>query len=74
MYFLSLIHIYDAAVYPCKVLKYDRDNDRIYLVLKEEQLEQMLMFANAAAALITMKKGAIRSMPEKEEVEALMNK
>lgn len=42
--------------------------------LKEEQLAQMLMFANAAAALITMKKGAIRSMPEKEEVEALMNK
>ncbi len=41
--------------------------------LTEEQLGEMLCFANAAAALITTKKGAIRSMPEKEEVEALMN-
>lgn len=36
--------------------------------LTEEQLGEMLTFANAAAALITTKKGAIRSMPEKEEV------
>lgn len=36
--------------------------------LTEEQLGEMLTFANAAAALITTKKGAIRSMPEKEDV------
>ena len=36
--------------------------------LTEEQLGEMMTFANAAAALITTRKGAIRSMPEKEEV------
>lgn len=41
--------------------------------LTEEQVGEMLCFANAAAALITTRKGAIRSMPEKEEIEALMN-
>lgn len=40
--------------------------------LTEEQLGEMLTFANAAAALITTKKGAIRSMPEKEEVLAFI--
>lgn len=37
-----------------------------------EQLGQLLTFANAAAALVTTRKGAIRSMPEKTEVEALI--
>lgn len=36
------------------------------------KLEEMLTFANAAAALITTKKGALRVMPEKTEVEALI--
>ena len=36
--------------------------------LKERQLREMLRFANAAAYLVTTKKGAIRSMPEKAEV------
>ena len=36
--------------------------------LGEEQLTEMLRFANAAAYLVTTKKGAIRSMPEKEQV------
>lgn len=40
--------------------------------LTEENLKEMLLFANAAAALITTKKGAIRSMPEKEDVLAFM--
>ncbi len=40
--------------------------------LTEEQLGEMLSFANAAAALITTRKGAIRSMPEKEEVLKLL--
>ncbi len=40
--------------------------------LTEENLKEMLLFANAAAALITTKKGAIRAMPEKEDVLAFM--
>lgn len=40
--------------------------------LTEENLKEMLTFANAAAALITTKKGALRVMPEKEEIEALL--
>ena len=40
--------------------------------LTEEQLGEMLTFANAAAALITEKKGALRAMPEKEEVLAFI--
>lgn len=42
--------------------------------LTEEDLGDILTYANAAAALITTKKGAIRSMPEKEEVEQLLRK
>ncbi len=40
--------------------------------LTAEQLTAMLRFANAAAYLVTTKKGAIRSMPEKAEVEAVL--
>ena len=40
--------------------------------LTEEQLGELLTFANAAAAIVTTKKGANRSMPEREEVEALI--
>ena len=42
--------------------------------LTEEQLGEMMTFANAAAALITTRKGAIRSMPEKEEVLEVLGK
>ena len=42
--------------------------------LTENQLGELLTFANAAAAIVTTKKGAIRSMPEREEVEALIRK
>ncbi len=38
----------------------------------EEQLHRMLRFANTAAYLVTTKKGAIRSMPERETVEKLL--
>ena len=37
--------------------------------LTDEDLKQMLTFANAAAALITTRKGALRVMPSREEVE-----
>ena len=40
--------------------------------LTEAQLSEMLRFANAAAYLVTTKKGAIRSMPERSDVEALL--
>lgn len=38
--------------------------------LKEEDLKDMLTFANSAASLITTKKGALRVMPSREEIEA----
>lgn len=40
--------------------------------LTEEQLKEMLTFANAAASLITTRKGALRVMPSKKEVEDFM--
>lgn len=36
--------------------------------LSKKELEEMLTFANAGAALITLKKGAIRSMPKEQEI------
>ena len=40
--------------------------------LEQSDLVEMLRFANAAAYLVTTKKGAIRSMPEREQVEAIL--
>ena len=40
--------------------------------LTKNDLDRMLRFANAAAYLVTTKKGAIRSMPQREQVEALL--
>lgn len=40
--------------------------------LEASDLEEMLGFANAAAYLVTTKKGAIRSMPEREQVLKLL--
>ena len=40
--------------------------------LGEKKLTEMLRFANAAAYLVTTKKGAIRSMPEREQVLAVL--
>lgn len=45
------------------VLQYGLDN------LDEEKLKEMLTFANAAASIITTRKGALRVMPEVEEVK-----
>lgn len=41
--------------------------------LTEKMLYDMLYFANGAASLITTKKGALRSMPEKAEIEKILN-
>ena len=40
--------------------------------LAEADLEKMLSFANAAASIVTTRKGAIRSMPDREEVNTLL--
>ena len=45
------------------VLEYGLDG------LNEERLKEMLTFANAAASIITTRKGALRVMPEVEEVK-----
>ena len=45
------------------ILKYGLDN------LDEEKLDKMLTSANAAASIITTKKGALRVMPDKEEIK-----
>ena len=42
--------------------------------LSEQQLTDMLRFANAAAYLVTTRKGAILSMPEKEQVLEIIQK
>ena len=41
--------------------------------LKEENLKDMLTFANAAASVITTRKGALRVMPTREEVQNLLD-
>ncbi len=48
------------------VLKYGLD------ALDVEKLSEMLTFANAAASIVTTRKGALRVMPEVEEVEAFL--
>ena len=40
--------------------------------LKEEQLDEMLTFANAAASLITTRKGALRVMPEELDIREMI--
>ena len=40
--------------------------------LSEDQLHEMLHYANTAAYIVTTKKGAIRSMPDPAEVDAIL--
>lgn len=40
--------------------------------LTEDNLQEMLTFANAGASIITTKKGALKVMPEKAEIEKLI--
>lgn len=42
--------------------------------LGEEQLREMLTFANAAASIITTRKGALRVMPSEEEIRSMIFK
>lgn len=41
--------------------------------LSEEDIKQMLRFANAAASLITTRRGALKVMPKRGEIEALLS-
>lgn len=43
-----------------------------FMHLDEEKLKEMLVFANAAASIITTRRGALRVMPEKKEIEKLI--
>lgn len=51
-------------------LNYLLDHD--FENLTETELGEMLTFANAAAAIVTTRKGAIKAMPSRDEVEALI--
>ncbi len=42
--------------------------------LTESGLKEMLVFANAAASVITTRKGALRVMPEREDVEVVISR
>ena len=66
----------DEYVYPQGNKEYlpDPMTNPEFQTLTEDQLGELLTFANAAAAIVTTKKGAIRSMPEREEVEVLLGK
>lgn len=48
------------------LLEHDFDN------LTEKQLEELLKLANAAAAIVTTRKGVIRAIPKKSEIEELL--
>ncbi len=39
---------------------------------QREELDRILVFANAAASIITTRKGALRVMPSKSEIENLI--
>ena len=52
------------------VLNYILENGIVCLT--PEDRKTMLRFANGAAYIVTTRKGAIRSMPERSEVEALL--
>lgn len=49
-----------------EVLKYGIDN------MDSERLKDMLVFANAAASIITTRKGALRVMPGLEEIDRML--
>lgn len=58
---------FTGCVLSC-ILEYGTDN------LNEEVLSEAITFANAAASVVTTRKGALRVMPEKAEITELVNK
>ncbi len=43
-----------------------------YQGLSRQEMEEMLAFANAAASIITTRRGALRVMPEEEEIKGVL--
>ena len=58
---------FDACVLDY-ILKHGLEN------LSEQNLKEMLTFANAAASIVTTRKGALCVMPSKEDVEEILKK
>ena len=54
------------------VLNYLLEHD--FNNLTEKQLEELLKLANAAAAIVTTRKGVIRAIPKKSEIEELIQR
>ena len=42
--------------------------------LTEDDLHEMLRFANAASSIITTRKGALKVMPKREEIISVLTK
>lgn len=51
-------------------LAYVCDND---ICLNNEQISEMLDIVNAAASIVTGRRGALKVMPESSEIDALKN-
>jgi len=51
-----------------KLLEYDINN------LNKEDIKNILIFANAGASLIVSKKGALKAMPSKEDIQDIISK
>lgn len=51
-----------------KVLEYGTKD------FSDDELKEMLVFANTAAAIVTTRKGALKVMPEREEIEKLIKR
>lgn len=58
----------DSFLGACLSFVLDHGIDRMSVT----DLDRMLLFANAAASIVTTRRGAIASMPSLEEIEALM--
>lgn len=56
------------------VLNYVLEHDLDLASFTEENLKEMLTFANAGASIITTRKGALRVMPTREEIQAFLTK
>ena len=60
------------VLYTTRPIRDGEEEGKQYFFTDEEKLKEMLKFANAAASLVTTKKGALRVMPTKEEVETFI--
>lgn len=56
------------------VLNYVLEHNLDLASFTEDNLKEMLTFANAGASIITTRKGALRVMPTREEIQAFLTK